>query len=128
MTSTPKPIDVSPGPPGAIPLEAIRSGRMEHVPPDPIALTVDELALVQKLGECATEFGALLTADRGARPERDDPDFGLIEGRRATLAGIHDHDVAEFFGHIHDLQHAVMARAARRAHPEAFPARQPVQR
>ena len=31
-----------------------------------------------------------------------------------------DHDLAELFGKIHDIQHAIMSQAAARAYPDDF--------
>jgi hypothetical protein len=76
-------------------------------------LTDRELVLCRKLGECASEYVQVLLAgatDRHGRPASE----------YRELSDQHKHDVAEFVAHIHDLQHAVMARAAIRAHPEEF--------
>lgn len=59
-------------------------------------LSPDEIAVAQLLGDAASAYGR-------SRLPRD------------------DHDVNEFCQHVHDLQARVMAEAARRAHPEAFP-------
>lgn len=71
-------------------------------------LTEAEIALVNKLGECADEFCALVRADRQG-------------GAEAAL-----HDLDEFIAHMHDLQHAVMCRSTRRDHPEIFGRRLPL--
>ncbi len=80
-------------------------------------LTVAELNLIDKLGECASAFAALLDGDRA--PART----GSAEWHRLKQA--HAGDLAEFVAHVHDLQHAVMARSTRRLHPVAFSVRLP---
>lgn len=71
-----------------------------------IGLFDDELALIGKLGECADEFARLV---------HDDVEHGAV----ATF------DVDEFIAYVHVLQRAVMARPARREHPEIFSRRLP---
>jgi hypothetical protein len=62
-----------------------------------MALTLAEIALAEKLGECFTEF--------------------------IGMERMHPAEPREFEFHIHALQHIVMARAAHRLHPERFPVR-----
>lgn len=69
-------------------------------------LTDQERALCRKLGECAGEYVQALG-------NGEPVDW-------AELTPAQQGDLREFVGHIHDLQHAVMARAAIRAHPEEF--------
>jgi hypothetical protein len=85
-------------------------------------MTVAELALVQILGQCVEAFVALCDVDFDPRREY----AALGDDERATRLAVRSGDIAEFVAHVHDLQHAVMARAARRAHPDAFPHRQPI--
>jgi hypothetical protein len=86
-------------------------------------LTESELALIATLGECAQAFVALINDDFD--PHRRY--FGMSESERDVRLAVHEGDLAEFIAHVHDLQHAVMARAARRSHPEHFHRlRQPV--
>jgi len=70
-------------------------------------LTDDEHALVHKLGECASEYVGVLADAAG------------VEGANPLPSPL-QHDVGEFVAHIHDLQHAVMARAAIRAYPDLY--------
>lgn len=60
-------------------------------------LTDKEIELCRTLGEAATTFRDI-----------------------ATETGLDDNDVREFIDHVHALQNAVMAQAARRAHPGVF--------
>ena len=64
-------------------------------------LTEQEHALIGMLGLCATSFKKILKDD-----ERRPNDYPW--------------DEAEFVAHIHDLQHAVMARACSRLWPERY--------
>lgn len=67
-------------------------------------LTEQELNLCKKLGECASDYADVLSDGMGYK----------------GLSPVQRQDVVEFVTHIHDLQHAVMARAAIRAHPKEF--------
>jgi hypothetical protein len=71
-------------------------------------LTPNELALCRKLGACYLDYRAVIYASS--------PDSASGQG----LSQAQQHDLREFAAHIHDLQHAVMARAAIRAHPDVF--------
>jgi len=71
-------------------------------------LTQRERDLVAKIGECASEFGAIRRGD--ADENGDNPGF---EG-----------DGNEFCAAVHVMQRMVMARAAQRAHPDEY-TRQP---
>jgi hypothetical protein len=64
-------------------------------------LTEAEHDLCHKLGSCAGDYTATL-------------------GGWDNLSDAQRQDVREFTAHIHDLQHAVMARAAIRAYPERY--------
>ena len=57
-------------------------------------LTVDERGAIELLGEVATIFSHRIV---GNGPTREP-------------------DIAEFFSHVHDLQHAIMAQAAARTY------------
>ncbi len=61
-------------------------------------LTRRERALIEKLGECAEEFYAIM----------------------GTHAGTRDHDMTEVVCSIHHLQQAVMSQAAARAYPKLY--------
>jgi hypothetical protein len=74
---------------------------------DRAGLGPDELAVCELLGECARRYRRMLT---------DSGEVGPYDGLTATQK----QDLGEFVAHVHDLQHAVMARAATRAHPEVF--------
>lgn len=67
-------------------------------------LTDREHALIDALGKCASEFKGILDDDE----------------RRAGSLRDYPWDVAEFVAHIHDLQHAVMARACSRLWPARY--------
>jgi transcriptional regulator with XRE-family HTH domain len=71
-------------------------------------LTPAELALVDELGVCYLDFRAVLYAS--------DPASASGQG----LSDAQQRDLAEFAAHVHDLQHAVMARAAVRAYPDRY--------
>jgi transcriptional regulator with XRE-family HTH domain len=71
-------------------------------------LTHVEHDLIGKLGVCYLDFRAILYASEEAS---------------ASGQGISDaqqRDLGEFAAHVHDLQHAVMARAAIRAYPDRY--------
>ncbi len=65
------------------------------------ALTDMELKLVDMLGSCNRLWRAIYDDTRASSRQRQN-------------------DLAEFAGHIHDLQYRVMAQAARRAYPDRF--------
>jgi hypothetical protein len=60
-------------------------------------MTPEELAIIDKLADVFNDF--------------------------CNLENKHPSDVGEFAHHIHILQRHVMARLARRTHPEVFPQR-----
>lgn len=72
------------------------------------SLTGAEHDLVGKLGDCWLDFRAILHAS--------DPASAGGQG----LSTAQEHDLREFAAHVHDLQHAVMARAAVRAYPDRY--------
>jgi|GEM_PF-6587650 len=76
-------------------------------------MTEAEHALCRKLGECATEYVQALIAGTTTR-------YGRPASEYRELSDQHKRDVAEFVAHVHDLQHAVMARAAIRCYPELY--------
>jgi hypothetical protein len=76
-------------------------------------MTEAEHVLCQKLGQCATEYVQVLIAATTTRHGRPASEY-------RELSDQHKHDVVEFVAHIHDLQHAVMARAAIRCYPERY--------
>lgn len=61
-------------------------------------LTEHEHRVIALLGEAAALYGNHVCGGDVTRPA----------------------DVAEFFGHVHDLQHAVMAQAAAREYPALY--------
>lgn len=67
-------------------------------------LTDAEHALIEKLGSCASDYKAILATDE----------------RRAGHLRDYPWDEAEFVAHVHDLQHAVMARACSRLWPNRY--------
>jgi hypothetical protein len=75
---------------------------------EPAGLTPNEVALCRQLGACYLDYRAVVYASS--------PDSA--SGQDLTQA--QQQDLREFAAHIHDLQHAVMARAAIRAHPDVF--------
>ena len=66
-------------------------------------MTDDELALVQRLGDCYTEYVRMLNAHN-------------LDRYGTAAAADRDHD--EFASRVHGLQARVMWLAARRAHPD----------
>ncbi len=71
------------------------------------AMTEAEHALVSLLGECARRYRTVLMSSG---------EVGPYDGLTAAIQG----DLREFVAHIHDLQYAVMARAAIRIWPERY--------
>lgn len=75
-----------------------------------IGFTDKEQRLLRLLGQAAEYYAQVLKENRARRePDVTYPTGGLSENDR--------NDLNEFVHHIHDLQHAVMAEVARRAHP-----------
>jgi hypothetical protein len=81
-----------------------------------MSLTRREIDLIEKIGQCMSEYRELLCDDG--------PDYYDTQSFRGDTTGIsekvRDDDINEFVEAVHVLQRMVMSRCAQRCHPNKF--------